>query len=946
MKSRINNIENEHNYFMARSVRVPRRDTSEMRDDKSNYLDKQLEAEKRSKVYSTEIINKLLSDDYDGKGDMMPFFHGKTEWRNADITFEYTAEEWQELQKCAEEPLYFVEKYCTFLTDSGRRTVQLREYQQETIHLICDEVYDEKIDMFRPKNPKVVMMMSRQTGKCFSMTNHVNLKCGDEIINIPFFELYYKSLRKISFLDKFAYYLYKHNSDGKFDNLIYFCDKLKFGSNSSEKILETNAYNCNVSSDTNNGFTTITHIHRTKPFEIYKLSLEDDISIDCADEHLVWSSVNYSESWKFAKDLTTDDYIKTECGWKRVISVENTHKREYMCDISVDNDKCSYYCNGILSHNTTTTSACCVHYLCFHTDRNAMVVANKGRTAEEVLEKIVDVIKGLPFWLKPGVRSVSKDYIKFENGCTLKCAATSDTPATGSSLHLIIVDEAALVPQSRMTPFWQSIYPTMSSSNIAQIIVLSTPRGKHNLFYDLIASSDMTYKRDDPRWNGFTYKRVDYWQVPGHDTEEWKQRQIAVFGEANFNQEFGLSFESDASKLVSPTDLKWMNDNKQKFVSVDIYGIPYNVSSKIFWHPDFHPDLLTEEDLMKRRFLLQVDTAEGKQKGEKGQEDTDWNIINIYEIEFLSPDIIETNRLGYKEVTIKDCVRFRQIGIYMDQDFDEEYCADAARHLVFTLFKNGVETYNGDIDNCRINLEVNFNGVNWIKKFSKHDLFYPALILKTYHSQKAKTKEYGFKTVGGKHGKGYFCESGARMIAKQQLLITQDHEIASCSSIQQLESFGKNKSGVYDGGHMHDDIAVTVLFVSIALENEDFVMWLDDWFYQLSISDISYEAKQLLNNIAIILDTYVTQNINEDEYTEQDYTNLYSTAASGFNQNPTNNMSYSSFMNPINPQMSGMSGMPGRMSGINYNPFGGNIYNQSPQFMNGNMNQQIIIPRK
>ena len=120
-------------------------------------------------------------------------------------------------------------------------------------------------------------------------------------------------------------------------------------------------------------------------------------------------------------------------------------------------------------------------------------------------------------------------------------------------------------------------------------------------------------------------------------------------------------------------------------------------------------------------------------------------------------------------------------------------------------------------------------------------------------------------------------------------------------------------------------------------------MWLDDWFHQLSISDISYEAKQLLNNIAILLDTYVTQNMNEDEYTEQDYTNLYSTAASGFNQNPTNNMSYSSFMNPINPQM---PAMPGRMSGINYNPFGGNIYNQTSQFMNGNINQQIIIPRK
>lgn len=740
---------------MARSVRVPRRDTSEMRDDKSNYLDKQLEAEKRSKIYSTEIINKILEDiDSGAKADMMPFFHGQTVWRNADIAFEYTQEEWQELQKCSEDCEYFIEKYCTFLTDYGRKTVKLRDYQRDVIHMMADEHYDEKLDLFISNNRRVILLQSRQTGK------------------------------------------------------------------------------------------------------------------------------------------------------------------------------------------TTTTSAFLVYYLCFHTDRNVMIVANKGKTAEEILGKVTDIFKGLPFWLKPGIKSVSKEAIRFENGCSLRCSATSDTPATGDTIHVLMIDECALIPASKIVPFWQSVFPTLSSSNVSQIIVMSTPRGKHNLYYDLISASDMTYSHDNPKWNGFVHKRVDYWQVPGHDTDEWKQQQIAVFGESNFAQEFELSFESDASKLVSPTDLKWMNDNKQKFVSIDIYGIPYNVSSKIFWHPDFHPDQLTEEDLIKRRFLLQVDTAEGKQKGEKGQEDTDWNIINIYEVEFLNPETIEANRLGYKEVTISDCICFRQIGIYMDQDFDEEYCADAARHIVFTLFKNGVDTYNGELDNCRINLEINFNGVNWIKKFSKHDLFYPALILKTYHSQKAKVKEYGFKTVSGKHGKGYFCEAGARMIAKKQMLITQDHEIASCSSIQQLESFGKSKSGVYDGGHMHDDIAVTVLFVSIALENEDFVMWLDDWFHYLCNSDISYEAKQLLNNIAIMLDTYVTQTINEDEYTEQDYTNLYSTAASGFNSTSiNNNMSYSSLMNPMNP-------MNQQMSGINYNPFSGNSYNQNSQYMNGNMNPQVIIPRR
>lgn len=744
---------------MSRISKIPRRETSELRDDKSNYLDKELEAEKRSKVYSTEIINKILKDGDAGK-DMMPFFHGKTEWRNADITFEYTADEWNELTKCADDALYFISNYCTFLTDKGRRTVKLRDYQEDTIHLICDEVYDENIDLFKPKNSKVIMMMARQTGK------------------------------------------------------------------------------------------------------------------------------------------------------------------------------------------TTTTAACVTHYLCFHTDRNVMVVANKGRTAEEVLDKIVDVIKGLPFWLKPGVKSVSKESIKFENGCTLKCAATSDTPATGSTIHLLIIDECALIPQNKIVPFWQSVYPTMSSSNIAQIVVLSTPRGKHNLFYDLISASNLNYSKDDPKWNGFVYKRVDYWQVPGHDTEEWKQRQIALFGEANFNQEFGLSFESDASKLISPGDLKWMNDNKKKFVSVDIYGIPRNISSKILWHPDFHPDQLTEEDLIKRRFLLQIDTAEGKQKGEKGKEDSDWNVISIYEIEFLSPNIIEANREGYREVTILDCIRFRQIGIYMDHDFDEEYCADAAKYIVFTLFRNGSETYNGEIDNCRINLEVNFNGVNWIKKFSKHDLFYPALIIKTFHSQRATVKEYGFKTVTGHHGKGYFCEAGAKMISKGQILITQDHEIASCSSIQQLESFGKNKTGVYDGGHMHDDIAVTVLFISIVMESEEFKSWIEDWYTMLSNSEMSYEAKQLISEIGVLLDKYVSQNMTEDDYSEEDYANLYGSAASGFNENPIQGSSYGSLIQSGNMmnQQSGINNYNMRMNQPMYNPYSN--YNQNRQQYPPNMQKLIIPPHR
>ena len=115
--------------------------------------------------------------------------------------------------------------------------------------------------------------------------------------------------------------------------------------------------------------------------------------------------------------MTESNFVKTIDGWIRVKSVTPTDDYQFMCDLTVDSKEHSYYTSDILSHNTTTSAASIVYYITFNVDRNVMVVANKGQTAEEVFGKIADVIKGLPFWLKPGVKSVSKTAIKFENGC-------------------------------------------------------------------------------------------------------------------------------------------------------------------------------------------------------------------------------------------------------------------------------------------------------------------------------------------------------------------------------------------------------------------------------------------------------------------------------------------------------------------------------------------------
>ncbi len=88
------------------------------------------------------------------------------------MTYKYTEEEWEELQRiyCDNDPVRTVEKYVVFMTDKGRRTVKLRKYQKELLHLLGDEVYDENLEIWKPLNKNIIICQSRQTGKTTVLT--------------------------------------------------------------------------------------------------------------------------------------------------------------------------------------------------------------------------------------------------------------------------------------------------------------------------------------------------------------------------------------------------------------------------------------------------------------------------------------------------------------------------------------------------------------------------------------------------------------------------------------------------------------------------------------------------------------------------------------------------------------------------------------------------------
>ena len=88
--------------------------------------------------------------------------------------------------------------------------------------------------------------------------------------------------------------------------------------------------------------------------------------------------------------------IITKDGLSRVKTLKKYKQKVSMFDLSVDSQlPPSYYANGILSHNTVSASIVILHYILFNDNKGVMIVANKGSTVVEILDKI----KGSPIYI-------------------------------------------------------------------------------------------------------------------------------------------------------------------------------------------------------------------------------------------------------------------------------------------------------------------------------------------------------------------------------------------------------------------------------------------------------------------------------------------------------------------------------------------------------------------
>lgn len=605
--------------------------------------------------------------------------------------------------------------------------------------------------------------------------------------------------------------------------------KLKLDENDvSKKIIHTiNLNNLQISTPT--GFEKISHIHKTQPYHMWRLKTESGLLLECADNHILINDLNEQI---FVKNLKVNDHIRTKFGLDKIIKIKKLFFKNSMYDVTVDSSENLFYSNNIVSHNTTTIAAFFSWYMCFHNDRNLAILANKQDTAFEIVSKVTNVFKGLPFFLKPGIINIGAGGMKLDNGCQLMSQATTKTAQIGYTIHVLYADEFAHIQSNIVNDFWRSVYPTLASSEISQCIISSTPASEYDLFFE-IWSNAIKQK------NSFMPIRVDYWEVPEHDTV-WAEKVKADFGEERFAQEFELLFNRGDSLLLGSHDFNFMKKIEVEYQFQDLERVDLDESlyRNLKWHPKFDAN----ENFNKNttRFVLSIDTGEGKDEGEI--KDNDYNVCNIFKVELRS--LVQLKKLKKDEYKLKNMFRLSQVGLYRDNIKDEENCAKVTRSLVFEQFGE---------DLCKVLIEMNFNGKHFLDKFSQHDKFDDAVVLHTYHikpivGEKPPRKKPGFK-VG--QDKEFFCKKGKSLVSKQLIIINESE------TAREFRGFGKDKHGKYKGIGVHDDIAMSTLNISRLYEENEYEEWLYDLFGDMPESPM----KKIISNM---LEEYIDEGETDD----------------------------------------------------------------------------------
>ena len=573
----------------------------------------------------------------------------------------------------------------------------------------------------------------------------------------------------------------------------------------------------------------------TKPFEQYIIKLENGYELNCADEHIVFDE-NFNEV--YVKDLSIGQYIQTDKGLQKIISLNISSTKISMCDTTVNDDNHRFYSNGILSHNSTTTAIYCLWVILFNTDKIGLILSKSGPAGIDLMKKIKDMYLYLPYYLKIGTLKWNQSEISFDNNSSISTEAFSPTAGLGKTINFLILDEFAWCPPNDVELFYNNIIPTITTISDSNVCIMSTQNG-FNLFYKI-------WKGAVEKKNIYGPFKVDWDQVPqwNKDTKQWEKRtqawkemMVGVLGSVEaFEYQYGTMFSASDKCLVSRECLSklrdktvlWENRTEELAEIFPAFAISY--SKFMYWRPDFDFN-----NLFNKFFLITIDLAEGS-----GQDSTVFNIFMITDKDHF----VHVGRWTSNEIDLEHAAL--EFWLLASQLFNSERCLWSVEWntygaLFYSILKNLNEN---DYDETSL----------WRFNFAPEglELFNFIMYKKGPLDDQILNKDIG----EGKTIPGIRLNSSNKSTACSLLKILFEKgniDTTDMLSISELENFeDKNGNGTYKASYGHDDIIMTYVQIPLVQQQPRYKDFLED----LEIAKLSNNINnRFINNEQMLIYT-------------------------------------------------------------------------------------------
>lgn len=227
-------------------------------------------------------------------------------------------------------------------------------------------------------------------------------------------------------------------------------------------------------------------------------------------------------------------------------------------------------------------------FILFHRDKNVLVVATKQDTAKNMIRSVRTILMGIPPWLRSlaDMNVDNRHSIELANGSRVTAVATTSNVGRSEAVSLLVVDECAIIPD--FNEIWTGLQPVISTGG--SVVLLSTPLGTSNFFYDCFAKAKNGENNFNCKLGNYanpsdpseTYDdRLMWWVHPEHD-QSWFDNETRGMSPREIAQEFSCNFLASGDTFIDSDTIQRL----ERGVKPPIATHPLNKNIWIWEQPD------------------------------------------------------------------------------------------------------------------------------------------------------------------------------------------------------------------------------------------------------------------------------------------------------------------------------------------------------------------------